>query len=105
MRSWIKPAALGVVLVAGAMALVLLSDGSGRAEEECAPLVQNKCSTCHFVTHICPKIAQGKGRSYWTAMVGNMVRSGLVATEQEQERISACLASPDAMVKALCPKP
>lgn len=105
MRSWIKTATLAVVLVAGAMALVLVSDGSGRAEEGCASLVQNKCSTCHFVTHICPKIAQGKGSSYWKGIVEKMIGHGMVATDLEQRQLATCLASPDAKVKALCPKP
>ena len=105
MRSWMKTATLGGALAAGAMALVLLSDGSGRAEDACAPLVQNKCSTCHFVTHICPKIAQGKGSSYWKGIVEKMIGHGMVATDQEQQQLTTCLASPDAKVKALCPKP
>lgn len=105
MRSWMKTAALGGVLAAGTLALVLLTGNTGRAEEGCAPLVQNKCSTCHFVTHICPKIAQGKGNSYWKGIVTKMIGHGMVATDQEQQQLSDCLASPDAKVKALCPKP
>ena len=105
MQSWMKTATLCAVLTAGAMTLVLLSNGSGRAEDACAPLVQNKCSTCHFVTHICPKIAQGKGNSYWKGMVEKMIGHGMVATDQEQQQLTTCLASPDAKVKALCPKP
>ena len=105
MRSSMKTVILGSVLAAGALALILLSGNTGRAEEECAPLVQNKCSTCHFVTHICPKIAQGKGNSYWKGIVEKMIGHGMVATDQEQRQITTCLASPDAKVKALCPNP
>ena len=105
MRLCLKTVTLGSVLAIGAIALVLLSDTTGRAEDACAPLVQNKCSTCHFVTHICPKIAQGKGNSYWKGIVEKMIGHGMVATDQEQQQLATCLASPDAKVKALCPKP
>ncbi|MGD9947613.1 MAG: hypothetical protein AB7U29_03930 [Desulfobulbus sp.] len=90
--------------VAGALLLALITNGPSRAEEECGPLVQNKCSTCHFVTHICPRIEKGKGRFYWRTIVDNMVTDGMVATDEEQEQLTRCLASPDAKVKALCPK-
>lgn len=105
MRLCLKTATLGSLLAAGAMALVLLSDTTGRAEGTCAPLVQNKCSTCHFVTYVCPKIAQGKGSWYWKGIVEKMIGQGMVATDQEQQQLTTCLASPDAKVKALCPKP
>lgn len=105
MRSWMKTATLGALLASGALALVLPSAGSGRAEEACAPLVQNKCGTCHFVTYICPKIAQGKGGWYWRGIVEKMIGQGMVATDQEQQQLATCLASPDTQVKALCPKP
>lgn len=95
----------GAMAVTGLLLLVLLSSGTSRAAEECGPLVQNKCSTCHFVTHICPRLEKGKGSSYWKRIVENMVMDGMVATDQEQEQLTGCLASPDAKVQALCPKP
>ncbi|MDD2464948.1 MAG: hypothetical protein PHI97_13205 [Desulfobulbus sp.] len=95
----------GILTFPGLLLLVLALNGTSRAEEECGPQVQNKCSTCHFVTHICPRIERGKGSLYWKRIIDNMMADGMVATDLEQEQLTRCLASPDAKVKALCPKP
>ena len=105
MRVCMQSIAMGGLLGAGVLLLVLLGDGTGRAEEDCAALVQNKCGTCHFVNYVCPRIEKGKGSFYWKGIVKDMVNKGMVATEQEQDRLTTCLASPDAKVKAFCPKP
>lgn len=73
------------------------------AEEACRELIQNKCASCHFVKHICPKIEQGKGTLSWRGTVNAMVKEGLTATEQVQDRLVHCLAVPDEQVKSLCP--
>ncbi len=73
------------------------------ATEECQSLVRNKCTTCHFVTYICPRIEKGKGRFAWKGIVKDMIKEGMVATDQEQERLVDCLADPDAKVRELCP--
>lgn len=100
-----KSVQTGTVIGAVLLILVLWANGSGRAEEECGPLVQNKCSTCHFVTRICPRIKTGKSNSYWKRIIANMIQNGMVATDQEQEQLARCLTDPDTTVKALCPKP
>ena len=94
----------GGLLVAAFLLLLPALGGTGWTEEGCGPMVRNKCSSCHFVTHICPKIKQGKGSFYWKRIVDNMVTDGMVATEEEQKRLAQCLASPDGKVKALCPQ-
>ena len=91
--------ALGCLLAA----TVLPPAGSAAAGENCQELVRNKCATCHFVTYICPKIKQGKGRFTWKGIVKDMVKEGMVATDREQEQLVDCLAVPDAPVKAFCP--
>ncbi len=73
------------------------------AGEECQALIQNKCASCHFVKYICPKIEQGKGTLSWRWTINAMVKEGLVATDQEQDRLVSCLVDPDAKVRALCP--
>lgn len=91
------------LLSGGLLALMLmLVSSQAMAGEECQELVRNKCSTCHFVKYICPKIEQGKGTLSWKWTIHDMVKVGMVATDQEQERLATCLADPDAKVKALC---
>lgn len=94
--------ALGVGAV---LATLLLTSQTARAEEPCAPLIQRKCGTCHFVNYICPRIKRGKGSFSWRGIIKDMVKEGMVATDQEQARLTSCLASPDKEVKALCPTP
>jgi hypothetical protein len=84
--------------------VLLLPLPDALAEEECQSLVRNKCTTCHFVTYICPRIEKGKGRFAWKGIVKDMIKEGMVATDQEQERLVDCLADPDAKVRALCPQ-
>jgi hypothetical protein len=76
---------------------------SGWADEPCVPLINNKCGTCHFVNYICPRMEKGKGSFYWRGIVKDMVKEGMIATDQEQKRLTTCLASPDKATKTLCP--
>lgn len=92
-------------LLGGGVLTLLLLIGAGTpgwTDEPCAPLISNKCGTCHFVNYICPRIEKGKGRFYWRGIVKDMVKEGMVATDQQQKRMIDCLASPDREVKGLC---
>lgn len=93
------------LLFLGIFSLVFCTGGISRADGDCASLVQHKCMTCHFVTHICPKVERNKSSPYWKGIINDMVKAGMVATGEEQEQLARCLSSPDAKVKALCPKP
>ncbi len=88
----------------GAMAILLmgLAQRPARAGEDCKELVVNKCGTCHFVKYICPRIEKGKGTFSWKWVVKDMVNVGMKVTDQEQDRLVGCLASPDVQVKSLC---
>jgi len=90
-------------LAGTAAATVLLQGHLVQAGEECQELVRNKCGSCHFVTYVCPKMAKGKGALYWSGVMKDMLKEGMAATDQEQERMVRCLADPNAKVKALCP--
>ena len=94
-----------VILFVGiaATAMLLLSGGKARAGVECQELVRNKCGSCHFVTYVCPRMAKGKGTLFWSGVVKDMVKEGMTATDQEQEKMVNCLAEPDTQMKALCP--
>ena len=92
-----------VLLVGGTLFfLLVLLTGQAKAGAECRELIQNKCASCHFVKHICPKIESGKGTLSWKWSINAMVKEGLVATDQEQDRLVSCLVDPDEQVKSLC---
>ncbi|MBM9614797.1 hypothetical protein JWJ90_10925 [Desulfobulbus rhabdoformis] len=74
-----------------------------QAKEPCEKLVQNKCSSCHFVTYICEPIERGKGSFYWKRTVKAMVMSGMETTKEENEQLVDCLGNPSDKVQALCP--
>ena len=93
-----------IVVVGGiGVAMLLLASVQSRAGEDCQQLVGNKCASCHFVTYICPRIEKGKGTLYWKGILHDMIKEGLVATDEEKDRLVSCLADPDAKIKALCP--
>nr|WP_320010367.1 hypothetical protein [uncultured Desulfobulbus sp.] len=79
------------------------SPPSSQAKESCEQLIQNKCSSCHFVTHICTPLERGKGNFYWKRTVETMVMSGMETTKEENKQLTDCLSQPDDKVKALCP--
>jgi len=91
-------------LLFGAMAILLmgLAQSQALAGEDCKELVVNKCGICHFVKYICPRIEKGKGTLSWKWVVNDMVKEGMKATDQEQEKLVGCLADPDVKVKAIC---
>jgi len=99
MKTFVK-----VFILSGAMACLLmgLAQSPARAGEDCKELVANKCGTCHFVKYICPRIEKGKGTLSWKWLVNDMVKEGMKATDQEQDRLVGCLANPDGKVKSLC---
>jgi hypothetical protein len=93
-----------VLLLSGTAAILLmgLARTPALAGTECGELVANKCATCHFVKYICPRIEKGKGTLSWKGIVKDMVKEGMTATDQEQEKLVGCLADPDVKVKAIC---
>lgn len=89
--------AVFVVLMLG------LIQREAKAGEECKVLLQNKCASCHFVKHICPKIEKNSGLVYWKWTIHSMVKEGLVVSDQEQDQLVGCLVNPDEKVRTLCP--
>ena len=99
-----KSLQLHVLLIGGTLfVLLVLLTGQAKAGAECRELIQNKCASCHFAKYICPKIESGKGTLSWKWTINAMVKEGLVATDQEQDRLVSCLADPDEHVKSICP--
>jgi hypothetical protein len=104
MHCFSRPKRKNMIFFVGiAATAMLLQGGRARAGVECQELVRNKCGSCHFVTYVCPRMAKGKGTLSWSGVVKDMVKEGMTATDQEQEKMVGCLAEPDAQMKALCP--
>lgn len=90
-------------LVLTVMLLWGYPQGQAKAGEGCRDLIQNKCASCHFVKHICPKIKQKQGTLAWKWTVNAMVKEGMTASDEEQHQLVNCLVDPDEQVKAFCP--
>jgi len=93
-----------LAMAAGVATMLLGLGGSHQATagEECRVLLQNKCSTCHFVRYICPKLATNSGTIYWTWVMRTMVKEGAVLTDQEKSRLVDCLSAGDAQARSFC---
>ena len=93
-----------VLLAAVLPALFLLQapGASAKAQEECRPLVENKCGTCHFVNYICPGQRKNKGQMAWGKVTDDMVGLGAKISKEEKDQLTACLAKPQTNLKDLC---
>lgn len=95
---------VGLLLFAGPVLMVSLMRNEARAGEECQVLLQNKCSSCHFVKYICPKMEANSGTIYWKWVMHMMVKEGMVATDREKTILVDCLSSRDAQARTFCPQ-
>jgi len=102
MNRFVKMA--GLLLLAGSILMVSLIKSEAMAGEECKDLLQNKCSSCHFVKYICPKMESNSGTIYWKWVMHMMVKEGMVATAQEKTILVDCLSSRDAQARTFCPQ-
>ena len=93
------------LILSGVMATLMIGStwAAPQPGTECRQRVDNKCATCHFATYICPQIEKRKGTFYWNGIIHDMVKEGMVATDQEKKQLVSCLAEPDAKLRALCP--
>lgn len=104
-RTW------GGMLLVPALAGLFLA-GSVLAGEECKVLLQNKCSSCHVVKYICPKMDDSApGRHalvpegvYWQWVMYTMTNQGVILTDQESSTLVDCLSSHDAQARSFCTK-
>lgn len=95
---------VGLLLLAGSVLMVNLMSSEATAGEECKVLLQNKCSSCHFVKYICPKMESNSGTIYWKWVMHMMVKEGMVVTDQEKTILVDCLSSRDAQARTFCPQ-
>ncbi len=89
------------ILVLGAVLLLLSTAVPVRGEEACVKKILATCTTCHYQTRICNELGQ-KSRRGWEVTVDRMLRYGLKLTEQEKDRIIACLLAMEDDSGRLC---
>lgn len=73
-----------------------------RAAEDCSALLTGRCETCHYLTRVCEKVAENKGKWSWKRTVKNMVRQGAKLSDAEIDTLVACLSEPTLEVLQLC---
>ncbi|MES0446914.1 MAG: hypothetical protein ABUJ92_10245 [Desulfobacterales bacterium] len=83
------------------ISLVLLTAGTALAgkpqpepppEAVCSSRINAKCIRCHYKTRICDALSTKSVRQ-WKKSITFMVRQGAELTEDEQNKVVACLSS------------
>jgi hypothetical protein len=86
------------VFVTGAV-LMFLTSCSGTPEigtpppdSVCSSIVNDKCTKCHYKTRICEALGK-KSPGKWVKTINIMVKNGAQLTEDEKNKVIACLSS------------
>lgn len=79
-----------LILLAGALSLTPIWPVT--AEQDCAELLEENCTSCHYNTRICNKIGK-KNKRKWQVTVKRMRRYGLKLDKATQNETIACLVS------------
>ena len=83
------------------ISLFLLTTGAALAGEPqqepspeavCSSIINAKCTRCHYKTRICDALGTKSVRQ-WKKSTTFMVRQGAELTEDEQNKVVACLSS------------
>jgi hypothetical protein len=74
------------------------------AAEGCTALLTDHCEKCHYLTRVCDKVLEHKGKWSWKRTVKNMVRQGAKLDDAEQDKLVDCLSEPAPEVRQLCSK-
>jgi hypothetical protein len=61
-------------------------------EAVCSSIINAKCIRCHYKTRICDALGTKSVRK-WKKTITFMVRRGAELTEDEQNKVAACLSS------------
>ena len=69
---------------------------------ECRPLLEQKCSDCHFVSRVCQKLKKKKGSWFWKRTVKSMIVHGAVLSDGDVKLLVNCLSNPDDTVLNIC---
>ena len=96
-----SPLHRALLLVGAGLALICWRQPS-LAADDCTALLTDRCQKCHYLTRVCDKVADNKGKWSWKRTVSNMVRQGAKLDETEEDRLVSCLSDPAAGVVKLC---
>lgn len=90
------------LLTLGALLVFFCVSKTSMAAENCTTLLAGRCETCHFLTRVCEKVAEKRGKWSWKRTVKNMVRQGAKLSAAEQDILVTCLSEPAPEVGKLC---
>jgi hypothetical protein len=66
--------------------------GEPPSEAVCSAIVDTKCVKCHYKTRICDALGT-KSVSKWKKTLKFMIKQGAQLTDDEQNKVIACLSS------------
>jgi hypothetical protein len=66
--------------------------GEAPSESVCSSIVNAKCIKCHYLTRICDALGT-KSVGNWKRSIKFMVQQGAQLTQDEQNKVIACLSS------------
>ena len=75
--------------------------GEAPSEAVCSSIVDAKCVRCHYKTRICDALGTKSNRK-WEKTIKFMIKQGAQLTEDEKNKVIACLSSLPAGSKVVC---
>jgi len=66
--------------------------GTPPPDSVCSSIVNDKCTKCHYKTRICEALGK-KSPGKWVKTINIMVKNGAQLTEDEKNKVIACLSS------------
>ena len=101
-----KKSILYLFLVSTVFLFVSACSGTTRmveppSEAVCGAIVDAKCVQCHYKTRICDALGT-KSVGKWKKSVTYMIKQGAQLTEDEQNKVIACLSSLPAGSAVVC---
>jgi hypothetical protein len=66
--------------------------GATPSDAVCGSLIDDKCVQCHYKTRICDALGTKSVRE-WMRSIKFMIKQGAQLTEDEQNKVVACLSS------------
>ena len=67
----------------------------------CNSIINTKCVKCHYTTRICDALGT-KSAAKWRSTINFMMKQGAGLTEDEQQKVVACLSSMPAGSNIVC---
>jgi len=102
----IKKSLLCIFLLQLVLVMMSACSGSNKVGEippdaVCSSLIDTKCTRCHYKTRICNALGT-KSVSEWRNTIKFMMSQGAGLTEDEQQKVVACLSSQPAGSNIIC---